>query len=174
MTAPLPTTLSPRRRQRIGREQGNRGPATANLEPGRDPCSLSSRAGKLVAGATTVCPYQPALAWIVRPEKPGVGWQGKALGTAAGVVQQAGSRLPRQVRQRLHYTALPRAGEMRAGLLGGPGRGVPMLLHGGKSRREQRRWRLEGHIRRFCDAVGRAAPCLPAFDPAGLGVTIAC
>ena len=70
--------------------------------------------------------------------------------------------------QRLHHPALPRAGEMRAGLLGGPGRGMPMLLHGGKPRSEQPRRRLEGHIRRFRDPMGRAAPCLPAFETASL------
>ena len=43
-----------------------------------------------------------------------------------------------------------------------------MLLHGGKPRCEQRRRRLEGHIGRFRNPMGREASCLPASDPASL------
>lgn len=39
-----------------------------------------------------------------------------------------------------------------------------MLRHGGKPRREQRRWRLEGHIRCLCEPAGQAAPCLQTSD----------
>lgn len=154
----------------MSREQGSRGAATANLESGFNPCPLSSRTRESVAGAATLCPYQPAVAWIVRPKEPRVGCQGKALGAAAGVVQQAGSRLHRQIRSCLHHPALPRAGEVRAGLLVSPRRRMPMLLHGGKSRCEQCRWRLEGNIRCLRHAMGRASPCLPASDPAILRI----